>query len=135
MKYARHERSKGFTLTELLVTVVIIGILAGIAMPVFLNQKAKGERASVVQELSELSEIANYMLTDGQAITTKNYVAGESFSYGGRALPITRPTTVVATAGGYCIVVSTPIDSVFYGIDSDSGQKQGSTKQSVCPGS
>jgi type IV pilus assembly protein PilA len=45
------DKDQGFTLIELLVVIVIIGILAAIAIPLFLNQQKKGVDASLKSDL------------------------------------------------------------------------------------
>lgn len=51
LQQLRNSREEGFTLIELLVVIVIIGVLAAIAVPIFLNQQKAAIRAGMKSDL------------------------------------------------------------------------------------
>src|SRR5450432_2056417 len=65
IRKATEEKEEGFTLIELLVVMIIIGILAAIAIPVFLSQKSKGYDASTKSDLRTIANELESYNTDG----------------------------------------------------------------------
>ena len=106
--------NRGFTLLELLIVVVIIGVLAAIAVPKFQNTKGKANAASLRADIRNLITAEEAYFYDNSAYTNNitslnlRMTTGVTVSFG------------AATAGGWSAKVTHPMAwpiecAVFFG--------------------
>ena len=99
---------KGFTLVEIMIVVVIIGLLAAMAIPAFKKVRDNSQTKAITNNLRQLASAADqYFLENGatsvstaELVGTDKYiksvdqVAGETY-----VTPVTQGTAISATGG------------------------------------
>ena len=101
-KKGRNLLEKGFTLVELMIVIVIVGILSSVALPSFLNQRGKAASTEATQRISVILKDA--ITESDEGLTATEVIANATSSAG----------------------IDTPEESFLYSI------VEGTNKNSVC---
>jgi type IV pilus assembly protein PilA len=126
--YSRLRQETGFSLMELIVVMLIIGVLSAVAVPSFLAQRSKGQDVCAKTQVRTMMTAMETVYTDTNAYTTElsalTEVEGSIVASGGcgqgTVATVDRSRNVAGTgctAGGtsqdYCVSQSSPTRAVF----------------------
>lgn len=79
----KFHRMNGFSLIELMIAVVVVGILAAVAMPSYRNYVMRAARAAAQTELLEMAGLQEKIYLNSNAYTASVTAAYNSTSAGG----------------------------------------------------
>jgi len=99
----KFHRINGFSLIELMIAVVIVGILAAVAMPSYNNYVIRGSRAAAQTELLELASLQEKIYLNSSA-----YTASATTGYNGTSAGGLGKTSGLTTDGKYTFAVVAP---------------------------
>lgn len=110
-----HRKEQGFTLIEILVVILIIGIIAAVAIPVFLNQRKNANDAAVESDVKNIASILQTLPPDASNFAKQSPNASSNLNKltyfsGGSVQTETAPSssgiwwTVTGNSSKYCII-------------------------------